>query len=407
MFALLSAAACDDRNALPSVVISDEEMRITEEEATYNLPFVIENPVDGASVEADAGDADWISEIVVSDDRTVSFVVAANNTGAERMAVLTLTYKYSGGECSDNVNIIQQSVQYDYSLDNGNMTGYYLGPRLNSASIRYLLFFTENPYDGGDLPEGMNYIVSVLSLDPVDTQSYAIIPGVYVLDNTYEPGTLNVDECRFSIVSDGTGDEVAFVEGSLSIAEASGEFVYEINLVDENGKTHHVTYSGPVMLEDQSDNAPMSTLTDDYEADLEGALFNAYYRGDYQGNGTSMWTIIVSPRGLQGDAVQFDLYAPPTSDLETGLPMGTYNITEDYAEFTIKAGYRDYGLMSAWWYAEEYGTLTSNMAPLKSGTMTLSEEGGKYSLVIDAQDDKIPANNFTASWTGDINCELY
>lgn len=54
--------------------------------------YEIENPVTGASVTADAGDATWINTFDTDTPGEVSYVVDANDTGAKRTGTITFTY---------------------------------------------------------------------------------------------------------------------------------------------------------------------------------------------------------------------------------------------------------------------------------------------------------------------------
>ncbi|WP_418426144.1 BACON domain-containing protein [Alistipes sp.] len=54
--------------------------------------YTVENPVAGASVTADAGDASWINTFETSVEGQVSYTVDANDTGEERSATVTFAY---------------------------------------------------------------------------------------------------------------------------------------------------------------------------------------------------------------------------------------------------------------------------------------------------------------------------
>lgn len=54
--------------------------------------YTVENPVAGASVTADAGEASWINTFETSVEGQVSYTVDANDTGEERSATVTFAY---------------------------------------------------------------------------------------------------------------------------------------------------------------------------------------------------------------------------------------------------------------------------------------------------------------------------
>lgn len=76
------------------------ELNITSETAVAASPegqditttYTIENPVSGAAIAADAGDATWIHSFDTSTDGQVTYTVDPNDTGSERSGTVTFTY---------------------------------------------------------------------------------------------------------------------------------------------------------------------------------------------------------------------------------------------------------------------------------------------------------------------------
>ena len=76
--AMFSLSACEQAEEKLEPVLSvttEGDILVPEVGGTYSFTYSVENPVEGAVVTADAGEASWISGINTSEDGTVSFTV--------------------------------------------------------------------------------------------------------------------------------------------------------------------------------------------------------------------------------------------------------------------------------------------------------------------------------------------
>lgn len=79
---------------LPSelTVTSETTVTASPDGERITTTYTVENPVAGASVTADAGEASWINTFETSVEGQVSYTVDANDTGEERSATVTFAY---------------------------------------------------------------------------------------------------------------------------------------------------------------------------------------------------------------------------------------------------------------------------------------------------------------------------
>ena len=83
--AMLCLSGCNQTEETLEPVFSvttEGDILVPEVGGTYSFTYSVENPVEGAVVTADAGEASWISGINTSEDGTVSFTVDQNEEEA-------------------------------------------------------------------------------------------------------------------------------------------------------------------------------------------------------------------------------------------------------------------------------------------------------------------------------------
>lgn len=372
-----------------------------------SIHYSVENPAEGASVIPET-DTDWISDFDTSVEGTVSFSVKQNDTETSRNAILTLTYRYGDAESSAQANIIQENSGFKYITDVKYVFGYYYGNR-QSTNYKYNIWLAENPMDDNmvEVGEGLNYCFDIFSgAEPEDMSTMAPAEGTYTLSDDSGPGTFGIQNSR---VVRRTADGITttyFTEGTITITKDGDSFTYVATVTDANGEKHRVTYTGAVALKDFTAGSYISTLHEDYEADLTDATFSAFFYADKYMNGTSNWFITVSPLPdrKDGDFFQLDICAPSSSNMETGIPAGRYEIMDAYYyEFSTLMGFiaggRKFG---SWFWVLDNGQQGSLIAPLIDGYVDISNEGDIYTMKIHATDDAIPVNTITAEWSGTI-----
>lgn len=408
-FLLVAVFACSKEE--PVEEVPDPVLEAVEETLTvpysggrYTINYTLSNPVDGAIVEAGSDDS-WIGNFTYPQEGTVGFNVEENLSYEERSGSVLLTYTMSGGNViEERVYVVQLANTYDYMVEAASVTGQYYGDMYDEGSgiMNYYINMSDLPSEsvGSAFPGATYYIFDIFtSKTPENKEKVALPEGVYVLGDGSD-GTFTAGNSRWFITDDtgqGYAENAFFEEGSLTVTKKDGVYFYEADLTDMNGKTHRVTYSGSVQLADYS--PVMSTLTSDYEADMEGAICDGEYYGDYFGTGTANWTIyIYQPGSLTGDYLKIELLTDPAFTPQAGFPTGTYTDSRDYSMNTYISGYSSYAYtIGSWLFVDGF----SGGAPLTDGEINIvGNTDGTYTISIDCMDNLDPANRITASWTG-------
>ena len=140
-----------------SVGISAQDLNITAAAGGHSIEYEVlgADQVEAGTISAEVtnwipqledGEAAWLTGITIADNTSaegeVSFNVLANDTGSERRAVITLTYKYGETTVTSSVNVIQSSgVSIRFVEDEMSKVDLneYNAPETSSrAQIRYL-----------------------------------------------------------------------------------------------------------------------------------------------------------------------------------------------------------------------------------------------------------------------------
>ena len=408
-FLLVAVFACSKEEPVeevpdPVLEAVEETLTVSYSGGQYTINYTLSNPVDGAIVEAASDDA-WIGNFTYPQEGTVRFNVEENLSREERSGSVLLAYTMSGGNViEERVYVVQLANTYDYMVEAASVTGQYYGDMYDEGSgiMNYYINMSDLPSEsvGSAFPGATYYIFDIYTSQTPENKGKVALPeGVYVLGDGSD-GTFAAGNSRWFITDDtgqGYAENAFFEEGSLTVTKKDGVYFYEADLTDMNGKTHRVTYSGSVQLADYS--PVMSTLTSDYEADMEGAICDGEYYGDYFGTGTANWTVyIYQPGSLTGDYIKLELLTDPGFTPQAGFPTGTYTDSRGYSMNTYISGYSSYAYtIGSWLFVDGF----SGGAPLTDGEIEIVENGdGTYTISIDCMDNLDPANRITASWTG-------
>ena len=153
-----------------------------------------------------------------------------------------------------------------------------------------------------------------------------------------------------------------------------------------------------------------STLTSDYELNLNGAVGTVQYKPGYYGTGDDNWIVsIKSADGVSGDEIKLDFMAEGGS-LEAGIPTGTYNVMsvspDDVKPVAgdVLPGEYCYGYLYTWYKGDfDADGKPQSVAPAKGGTLNVTNHGdGTYTIEFSFVDDSPLQNEFSGSWTGAI-----
>ena len=153
-----------------------------------------------------------------------------------------------------------------------------------------------------------------------------------------------------------------------------------------------------------------STLTEDRELNLDGAVMTAEFHSNYFGNGYNNWELDIKPSdGVSGDEIKIDIIVD-TEGVEDGIPSGTYSVAADSpdnrdplpGEFI--AGEYYFGYIYTW-FKGDFGAdgKPQSVAPATGGTLKITNNGnGNYTIEFRFTDDSPLANEFYGTWTGDM-----
>ncbi|MBR2858626.1 MAG: hypothetical protein IKB90_00840 [Alistipes sp.] len=298
--------------------------------------------------------------------------------------------------------------KHDVDLILSETSGIYYGNQYCTSEDVYnyglVISNKANVYDlvSGDIvaiwPNSQYFFLDLYSATP--SQNYSIsfkVPnGVYNfdLDNSTNAGTVGAEYSYLVLVGENTESEedteiVSFESGVVTVSDNLIDAV----LITADGKQYHIQCS-----DDDVDNTnafgaaalpgEYSTLTDNVSIPFAEPMVFAEHYGDYYVIGKDSWVLYLYDFAA-GHTVMLELLAPVSNGTE--LPLGTFAVSNDITKSQVALpGYVDaYGEMYFSWYAllnfETEETLA--VAPVKTGTVTISKEGEDYSVAFDLKDD--------------------
>ncbi len=282
----------------------------------------------------------------------------------------------------------QTLANEDIEVTANVLVGNYYGDAYGEG-MNYYITLSNNGFNDANvsLPNSWYYTIDLYGAEPETLDDVVIPAGTYTFDPDYttEPGTFAAYESYFwktdannAVLTD------TYIEDGTIVVTSTGitaEFVIM-------GATHTVTFEGVPSI--GSANGPLSTLTEDLEADLSGSLIAYSNYGDYNDIGATNY-VIQTLKSQGGDTFLIDF-----NTTGEGL-AGTYTAGEEPEAGKFLAGSQGSGT----WYrlTGPYGAATTTQAPLVDGVITITDNGNdNYTIEIDAYDDV--GNHITASHTG-------
>lgn len=161
-------------------------------------------------------------------------------------------------------------------------------------------------------------------------------------------------------------------DGEMKVSGEPGNYTVECSFVTAEGYSVECSYNGA--LEVTGFPGPYSTLTDDYTLDLEGASGSAQFWGDYYGNGTGNWIVVLESAT---DVVQLELITEEV-DFNAGLASAVYTPSVDPvnpAPGEYVTGYLDGDYLMGTNYMETLEGLIVGCAPAVSGDLSITNNG--------------------------------
>ena len=196
------------------------------------------------------------------------------------------------------------------------------------------------------------------------------------------------------------------VDGVVKIANnEDGTYSIDCDLSDSDGYSVKASWTGTV--EERSMLIePQTTLEEDVNM-VPLKCSTANYYGDFMGNGTINYGIVLAN---ELEVLNIDFIAGMGSS--SALPIGTYKVSADVEPWTVTPG--KIGLSDAepscYIRYEQSGNdyYPKALAPIVGGTMTISSNGGQYTIKFDFEDDfnlsdsSLQPHHIRGSWTGEI-----
>ena len=421
--ALVALSSCQNENKEPEApkavftITSEKTLNFDAEGGEGVVTYAIENPTATGIVEASV-QADWVSEVRTQSYGEITVVVDVNVEEQERTATLTLTYE----GIVETVALVQAAgyagVGNDFVREASQIVGFYYGCYF-SDDPNYFIHLTNVGFDaeGAARPNGWFYTIDCYSVVEPSGSQIRVPEGVYEVDvmSSCAPNTINISySAYFTTDEDGqTLDELGIESGTMTVTEDR----IVLNITDEQGQTHYVTYEiGDYSLSDatgsQDPDEPEidpdfgnSNLTETIELNTRYWMSAGYYYGDYYGVGYGNWMITFFPQTGNGDRITLDFVGPGLG-ADTDL-SGIYTCSEGAESMTFAPGFYSEGYVIGSWYLQldgGYVDFEGLRAPLVDGSFELTKnEDGTYNLVMELYDNAETPNLISGSWTGTLD----
>lgn len=193
------------------------------------------------------------------------------------------------------------------------------------------------------------------------------------------------------------------VDGEMTISGQPGSYAVTCTFTTAEGYSVECSYNGA--LEVTGFPGPYSTLTDDYTLDLEGASGSAQFWGDYYGNGTGNWIVVLESAM---DVVQLELITEEV-DFNAGLTSAVYTPSVDPvnpAPGEYVTGYLDGDYLMGTNYMETLEGLIVGCAPAVSGDLSITNNGDDTYTISFAFTDDL-GHVWDGEWTGVLDFSSY
>lgn len=372
-------------------VVGDDVVMFEVEGGQGEIVYTIENPQEGLQLEAVSGES-WVSNVVVGE--TITYLVAENDSQADRRCVITLTY----GDLECIYTVLQDAGADVFftatSLAGSLCTEDYLGEGVHSYSV--LLSADGIDEESKSYYLGSDYYVLDLYADKTTYSKTSPIPnGTYTLASGGEltVGSLNAEKSGHLVAYESGVEKRGCLAGEVVVSD--GKIVALLTL--ENGKVHRVEYNGSLEVDVYSMpvTGGFSTLTSDLIFDIHNGSFVAAFVGDimYQRCNTCsvyMFEALDPNTGVSSGAeFVFDLQQPYSSSSTNFNICGTYTAGVTVGHF-VPGSIEDYGggyymPMNSYYNTPDY----MNYALIVRGTVVVEKESdGTYVFDINTVDDK-------------------
>lgn len=373
---------------VPVINIQDSVIVAEAEGSAFSINYEIINPQENGNITASAETGtEWTSEPEVnalSDSTgTLSFSISANEGNETRNSSIKIQYTYGDGlSQTARIKITQNCKSYDYEMTAEFFTGTYFGDKYGlNGEYNYYTWLSDKQFDeyGFGISGGTYYCFDLYGKAPENIDDPYPAEGIYTLGVNGETKemTFAPEYSSYSLIGEGKVDKMLyFSEGILSIVHNNGTYEIDASLTDNEGKRHHITYSGDIVYEDKSEekDGPEIIYKDiNFEATDASAVFYRQIEND-------MWTTVKIYNSE--NCITLDLCMP--FDKTGYFATGEYAVSDAGTAFTCYPGvisevYGEYSIGGT------YITTTDKngseaVACLTGGKMTVEKNGDNFSI---------------------------
>ena len=270
-------------------------------------------------------------------------------------------------------------VEYDVTMEASAFAGSYFGQEFgNNMEYRYFVYLSD-----GDTfrPENHHYYqFDIYSNEgAADPENIKLPAGTYTLGVSGETAAGTFTPNSFYMDNTEDGGMFRFESGEIVVSYDGDNIVVDATLVDDAGYSHHVTYTGPCIIDDNSSGSEPEPPVE-YDVTMEASAFAGSYFGQEFGNNMEYRYFVYLSDGdtfrpENHHYYQFDIYSNEgAADPENiKLPAGTYTLGVSgetaAGTFTPNSFYMD-------------NTEDGGMFRFESGEIVVSYDGDN--IVVDA-----------------------
>ena len=382
------AFSCSTDEAVGTLgLTSSNVMRFPQEGGEGVINYTIQGVQGGAKIGA-VCESDWVTITEVANE--IKFTVSLNDLDEERTALILVTYAQQSVQViveqagAPDVEFVAQMLNGDFDKKSSVHPDAY---KYTVVLSKYgTTSDTKHPVDD------CFYKFYLYSSIPASADPY-VAWGEYIYDasSTYFAGTFADDLSEYVAVDkQGKETHLKIKAGKVVISDNKIEALITL----ENDEVHHVVYNGSLNLYYLSfvEKGPYSTLTEDYNFNIEsGAMTLAYY-GDEYGVGRGSWDIFFMEQrgGANGDYFRFAV-VDDVVEYNQEAVYGEYvaDTTSTFAAGTFVPGYKFNGNnIGAWYILAANGYYTNTFACIVDGSIKIEPEGEENVVVtVDVVDD--------------------
>lgn len=421
-------ASCENEQQVAQhLFVTDTVFEVAANGETVVVSYNLVAPVEGEVVKTKVVQGEEMLGNITQPATGIIRIEVKANVGEKREAIVEISY------INETTSVIIEQATANGGGNGGGNTdeqetvtfkalcldGYYYGQKYGEGADRYSFFLSDQGLNnaGQAYINGTYYYIDAFA--PV-TGSTTLPNGIYHFDskNTGAPNTINSENSQLILTGESVEDTQNKYLENATMMVSDNKIVLEV-VVD--GKTHKVTYTGGLELEDATeengggggnddptggqDKDAQSTLTGDLNVTFDGEhRVKWVYEGDYWQTGYSNYTIMMMNKAngyVSGYTLQLDIITDNTA--KDGDFYGTYKCSYTPGKNVMMAGFtNDFSMpVGSWLYDYNTGGSYKGYAMIIGGELTISDAGnGNSTIVLNGVD--CFGNKITCNWTGVI-----